>query len=152
MRLDLIRTACRMTTLAAALLPLGCGDLEAYPGPEYAFQATFGAFPSSSVRNLQGEGRAFRDSGHVYLKFEVPQGTLQAMLGGGFTPLSAEAFAKETTGAAIYGPRPGWWMPLPGSTVLLESKRFHPTFSTGEAFAAYEPATSTAYLYWSGMD
>ena len=152
MKTDLAGAARRSTILAALLIPLGCGDLEAFPGPEYAFEATFGTFPGPTITTLVGEGRAFRDSGHVYLKFQVPQATFRTMIGGGFTPLSADAFARKTTGGAISGPSPPWWTPLPGSTVLLESTSFHPTFSGGEAFAAYDPATSTACLYWSGID
>jgi hypothetical protein len=121
--------------------------------PSDCYHATFGRYPPAWVKNLQGEGRSFRDSGHCYLRFQVTAEEVSALLGSEFHSIERTEFEERTKGAALVGPRPSWWNPMSGNgPEFSASDAFHPGFSGGHAFAAYDPASGWFHLYWSGLD
>lgn len=128
-------------------------SIERFPSPEECYRVTFGMGPGHSVSGLQGEGRAFRDSGHCYLRFRITEPDLTSLLGGQFRTIAREEFIAETAGAALFGPAPAWWTPLSGKpTTFMRSEGFHPSFSRGRAFLSYDAGTQIVHLYWDGLD
>ena len=131
----------------------GCGKLEEYPTSESVFRATFGKAPPGQTANLQASGKSFRDSAHCYLRFKAPYPVVQSLAGGSFTEISAVSFASNTCNAAIVGPTPLWWAPPTNSTSkFYSSPAFHPSFSQGRAFLAYDAANQLVHFYWDGID
>ena len=142
--------------LSVALLGFvitGCGKLEEYPTTESAFRATFGKAPPAQITSLQAYGKTFRDSAHCYLRFNAPLALVQSLAGGSFSEISAVSFASNTCNAAIFGPTPLWWAPSTNSTSkFYSSSGFHPSFSQGKAFLAYDATSQIAHFYWDGLD
>ena len=133
------------------LLVAGCGDLSRSDDPAFNFETTFGHKPGSGITGLLGEGYGFRNSGHVYLRFQCTQADFVALLGTSFAATTQTDFAERSASGSTIGPVPTWWKPLPGATEFWRSDTFHPTFSRGGALAAFDAATSTAYVYWDGL-
>ena len=131
----------------------GCGKLDEYPTSESVFRATFGKAPPGQIANLQASGKTFRDSAHCYLRFTAPYPVVQSLAGGSFTEISAAPFASNTCNAAIVGPTPRWWAPSTNvASKFFSSSSFHPSFSQGEAFLAYDPRNQVVHFYWDGID
>jgi len=131
----------------------GCGKLEEYSTSESAFVATFGKTPLVQITNLQAYGKTFRDSAHCYLRFNASYPVLQSLAGGSFTEISAASFTSNTCNAAIVGPTPLWWAPPTNSTSkFYSSPTFHPSFSQGRAFLAYDATNQLVHFYWDGID
>jgi len=144
---------CRLCILLMIICSAGCVDISKYPTPESTYEVTFGTLPPTTISGLQGEGSAFRDSGYAYLKFKVSQKVLMTLIGSSFAPISRTQFSSRTSNGAIKGPTPRWWTPLAGKpTLFMESKAFHPSFSSGEAFLSYDAATQVVCFYWDGSD
>ena len=141
-------------TVALALLLLACkGSLEEYPDARSVFRATYSASPPVDVTNLQAYGRAFRDSSTCYLRFNAPFARVQSLVGRTFTEIAPASFTSSTSNAGISGPTPSWWVPpLTATSKFYSSTGFHPSFSSGQAYLAYDSATQLAYFYWNGSD
>lgn len=144
-----VRIACRLLPLAIA----GCGSIEEYGSPSAVFEATFGAPPGPAIRGLQGEGRSY-DVTVCYLRFRASRQTLDALTaGGGFRPISGDEFRRATAGAALSGPRPGWWdPPASAPTAFFTSGRFHPNHARGRALSCYADVGQVVHVYWDGID
>ncbi len=144
------RRACMLIMILCAS---GCVDIEKIHSGDSCYEATFGTSPPTTISSLHGEGRAFRDSGHAYLKFEVPKKVLMALIGSHFSPITRTEFTDRTSNAGITGPTPTWWTPFAGSpSLFMESNTFHPTFFSGEAFLSYDVTTQVVCFYWDGVD
>ena len=143
-----------MFTAASIFLLTGCdGKLEEYPDAKSVFRATFGATPPKEVTELHASGRAFRDSSSCYLCFDAPFTTVQSLAGSTFAEITPESFTSHTSDAGISGPTPPWWTPpLAPTSKFYSSTGFHPSFSTGQAYFAYDSATKLTYFYWDGID
>ena len=137
--------------LVSPCLLSGCQDMDKYPSATACFVGAFGHSPGPEISQLQGEGAAFRDSGYMYLRFTTSRSRLSRLLGSDFRPLSREEFKHDTDG--IQGPSPDWWRPLTSlRSYFYTSNSFHPEFSQGHAFVAYDPETNTVFWYWDGID
>lgn len=128
-------------------------SIERFASPQECYRVTFGMEPGPAVSDLQGQGRAYRDSGHCYLRFRVPKPVLTSLLDGEFRTIDRDEFITWTEGAALFGPTPVWWSPLADSpSVFMRSETFHPSFSQGEAFLSYDDDAQIVHLYWAGLD
>jgi hypothetical protein len=105
------------------------------------------------ISDVQYDGRDWRNSANVYLRFRTPRALLLKLIGPGFHPISRDVFRRGTENAGIIGPTPSWWRPLAGSpTLLLYSTSFHPGgFSRGQAYVSYDDSTHVAHVYWDGI-
>lgn len=146
-----LKTLCLAGIAAFSLT--GCSDMEDYANPEAAFRATFGVPSSAAISGLQGCGTSVRDSSFCYLRFQAHFADVRELVGGSFSPITFADFKRRTSGAKISAPRPTWWAPpVGGTTQFYTSSAFHPSFTRGKAFLAYDPSAEVAYLYWDGND
>jgi hypothetical protein len=90
----------------------------------------------------------------IFLAFHTDQATLLRLLGGGFHSVTRRKFLEGSpTPGGTAESLPPWWTPLAGhSTKFLFSSGFHPSYARGEAYAAYDPVTQQASVYWDGID
>ncbi len=142
-------------TASLAFVFAGCNNanMEDYPDAPSVFRATFNTSPPNDVNNLQGYGHVFRDNSACYLRFTSPFPTVQMLTGKTFKAITPDTFSTSTAGGAIVGPTPSWWTPPRTKTsTFYTSTDFHPDFSTGRAYLAYDSATQVAYVYWDGVD
>ncbi|WP_406700685.1 hypothetical protein V5E97_17990 [Singulisphaera sp. Ch08] len=141
----------RWWMVVVAIVPLlseGCGNLEEFPNPESIFESTFNAPPGPSISLLQAYGRGFRDNGACYLRFKASSATFASLTAKGFTPISQADFKAKIRSGSISGPTPSWWNPLKDApSIFLDSGSFHPTFSSGQAIAAYDPKSQIVNFY-----
>src|SRR6266852_6089263 len=130
----------------------GCGDIESYSSAEQCYFAAFGTHPEPAVSNLQGEGKSFRNSGHCYLRFRIPEQSLKKLLGEHFRNITRAEFMKDTESGCLVGPRPAWWLPLAGDPgTFMRSETLHLHFRNGKAFLSYDAKTEIVHLYWNGI-
>lgn len=132
----------------------GCGKfVESFDDSGFTFSTTFGEEPSSKIESLKGEGEAFRDSGHCYLRFKCDRSEFDRLVGTNFSSISIAEFSRKTSNAGITGPTPSWWTPTSNTSAdFMESESFHRGFSRGQAFASFDKKTSIAWIYWDGSD
>lgn len=150
-----MRMVRKLFVLAAVSLCLfDCSAMSGdFGSPSDCFQATFGSNPTPAIAGLQGVGNEFRDSGYVYLTFRASLPTLKGLLGKNFHPVTRPHFVNSISDASLTGPAPPWWTPAASPTArFMASTSFHPSFSSGQSYASYDPKTQTVFLYWDGVD
>lgn len=139
---------------AVSLLLISCGGpIDEFPDAQSTFEATFDSKPSKAITALMGEGSAYGDSSHCYLRFNAPNSTVVALVGSSFAAITQAEFASRTTNAGIIGPTPAWWAPpVTPSTTFYSSTGFHPSFSRGSAYYSFDSASQLVCFYWDGVD
>lgn len=112
------------------------------------FQETFQKAPDGAVSELVGYADGYRDWDSYYLRFRIALPNCKKLIGSTFFKITQKTFTD-----GVQGPIPKWWKPAynPG-TLYMESSKFHPGHSTGDAYLCYDPSTQIVYFCWTGLD
>lgn len=136
---------CVWIACLSALSGCAIGGIDQYPTADVCFQATFNHSPGLGIRNLQCEGKSFRDSDFAYLRFTASLTEFKRLMHG-IPSVSRGQFESAQHG---FGPVPSWWKPLDGSPmVFLQSENYKKEFQVSCAYVTYDPSTQVVCMYW----
>ena len=132
----------------------GCGNpdnLSKIASAPKCFKEVFQRQPPPSVLNLQGEGTQYR-SADIYLRFQASKPALMTLIGTRTHFISRKRFIDEVGNA---GDPPAWWKPLSGKPTLFitsSTSLYDPSYSKGNAYLTYDPATQIVCVYSEALD